>query len=80
MKHYRTLAVYRSSKGDRHYTVKIDQDAGLSCDCPSWIYKRNGQRNCKHLILAREEFGDTIEAVRQHGLSAVESPFLPVDY
>ena len=81
MKHYQTLAIYKSSKGDKYYTVKIDQDGGLSCNCPVWIYHPvNGHRGCKHLALAREEFGDKIEAVRQHGLSVVESPFLPADY
>lgn len=81
MKHYRTLAIYKSSRGDKYYTVKITDDGSLSCSCPQWIFRpQNGHRNCKHLILAREEFGDTIEAVRQHGLSVVESPFVPADY
>jgi len=81
MKYYRTLAFYKSSKGDKYYTVKIDQDGGLSCDCPSWIYRpQNGHRICKHTILAREEFGDLICQVKEHGLSVVESPFVPADY
>lgn len=81
MRYYRTLAFYRSSKGDKHYTVKIDQDSGLSCNCPQWIYRPvNGQRGCRHTVLAREEFARTIEAVREHGLSIVESPFVPIDY
>lgn len=79
-RYYRTLAFYRSSKGDKYYTVKVDQEGGLSCSCLAWIYKRNGQRVCKHIILAREEFGYAISQVKEHGLSAVESPFLPADY
>lgn len=77
-KQYYTLATYQRSKGDGYWQVKIDQDGFLSCNCPSWIYKVNGQRNCKHLTLAREEFGDKIEAVKQYGLSEVASPVLPV--
>lgn len=79
-KQYRTLGFYKSSKGG-YYTVKVDQDGGLSCNCPVWIYHPvNGHRDCMHLALAREEFGDKIQAVKDYGLSAIESPFLPVDY
>lgn len=79
-RYYRTLAFYRSSKGG-YWTVKIDQEGGLSCNCPKWLYRpENGQRVCKHIILAREEFAYAISQVKEHGLSVVESPFVPVDY
>jgi hypothetical protein len=71
MKHYRTVARYRKSKGDGYWTVKIDENGCLSCNCPSWIYKVGGQRNCQHLILAREEFGYLQDQVREHGLDMV---------
>lgn len=67
MKHYRTLAFYPSSKGDKHYTVKIDEEGNLSCDCPGWIYsyhRNGGVRTCKHVIAAREEFSEIIKEVK----------------
>lgn len=74
MRHYKTLAFYKSSKRDTCYTVKIDQDGNLSCNCPKWLYPKKGQpRFCRHTILAREEFGDTISDVKEYGLWEVES-------
>lgn len=79
---YRTLAYYPSkTEANKYYVVKINEEGALSCSCPGWIYRpNNGQRSCKHIILAREEFGDIICQVKEHGLSIVESPFVPADY
>jgi hypothetical protein len=72
MKTYKTLAFYPP------YTVKIDQDGNLSCSCPVWIYHPvNRIRCCKHTIAAREEFADRIQAVKDRGLRAIESPLVP---
>lgn len=39
----------RSNPGKRPYEVKRDQYGNLSCDCPAWIFKANGERTCRHV-------------------------------
>ena len=36
---------YDSSSSSRVYTVRLNKDGSLSCNCPSWIYRRT----CKHI-------------------------------
>ena len=46
---YTEVATFPSSKGDKVYTVKLNQQTGrLSCDCPAWIFNHRGDRTCKH--------------------------------
>lgn len=45
---YMEIATFPSSKGDKTYTVKMNNKGELSCDCPSWIYNQRGNRSCKH--------------------------------
>jgi len=36
---------YDSQSSSRVYTVRLNKDGSLSCNCPSWIYRRT----CKHV-------------------------------
>jgi predicted nucleic acid-binding Zn finger protein len=56
-KQYQVVAQYPKSKGDGYWTVKVDEEGNLSCDCPSWLYgiKRTGARGCKHTEQAEAE-------------------------
>lgn len=39
----------KSSKTGKCYTVKRRLDTGaISCDCPQWVFNRNGDRTCYH--------------------------------
>jgi len=54
---YRTIARYKSPKGDREYTVKLNLQSGrLTCDCPIWIYNIWGNRSCLHTDKVYKEF------------------------
>jgi len=54
---YRTIAQYRSPKGDREYTVKLNLQSGrLTCDCPIWIYNVQRNRSCPHTDKVYKEF------------------------
>lgn len=47
---YRPIARFQSnSDPDRFYMVKMDEVGYLSCNCPGWIYMKNGNRTCKHV-------------------------------
>src|SRR3954462_8370806 len=40
---------FPSSSSDKVYTVKRAADGALSCNCPSWTFKRGDRpRGCKH--------------------------------
>mgnify|MGYP005853025387 FL=1 len=41
------VALFQGSK-ETPYEIKLHETHGLSCDCPSWIYNKNGNRTCKH--------------------------------
>jgi len=57
MKKYVSIAKFRSSSNpEKIYTVKMDERGNLSCDCPAWIYKVNGKRECKHTRYVRTNF------------------------
>jgi len=36
---------YESSSSSRIYTVRLNKDGSLSCNCPGWIYRRT----CRHV-------------------------------
>lgn len=51
---------YKSSSSDKWHSIKLNTVTNeLSCSCPGWIFKREGQkRSCKHLRrLAAEAHG-----------------------
>ena len=49
-KQYKLVATFPSrSKPGREYEVKEDEQGNLSCNCPAWIYKANGKRDCRHV-------------------------------
>ena len=51
MPQYETIMTFesKSSKTGKCYTVKGRVDTGaISCDCPQWVFNRNGDRTCYH--------------------------------
>lgn len=55
-KTYKEVARFESrSRPGKFYTVKVDEKGNLSCNCPAWIYKTNGERSCKHTEQITEE-------------------------
>ena len=42
------------SNGNGFWEVKESEKYGLSCNCPIWIYNRNGNRTCKHTQFVQE--------------------------
>lgn len=58
MKDYNYVATFPSkSNPDKKYTVKMDEDGNLTCDCPVWIYNHNGDRTCCHTVMAQKNGG-----------------------
>lgn len=39
----------RSNPDKEPYEVKRDQYGELSCNCPGWVFKANGERTCRHV-------------------------------
>lgn len=54
-KEYTVVATFPSSKGDKDWTVKRDEEGNLSCDCPIWVFNRRKNRTCKHTDLVNQE-------------------------
>jgi len=54
---YTVVARFPSSSSDKEYTVKRDEEGNLSCDCPAWVFKKQGARSCKHLKLVEKGEG-----------------------
>jgi len=49
-KTYRTVATFHSkSDPKKFYTVKLDERGQLSCNCPSWVFKKGAVRGCPHV-------------------------------
>jgi len=49
-----------ASKAGKTWTVQTHKKYGLSCNCPSWIYRLNkGERGCKHTRMIAEQIGGT---------------------
>ena len=41
---------FNSSSSNKEYTTIEYEDNTYSCNCPAWIFKKNGkERNCKHI-------------------------------
>lgn len=48
---YETVRTFSSkSKKDKVYTVKRRNDGMLTCDCPVWVFNRQGDRTCYHTV------------------------------
>ena len=50
---YETIMTFesKSSKTGKCYTVKRRVDTGaLGCDCPQWVFNKNGDRTCYHTM------------------------------
>jgi hypothetical protein len=39
---------FKSHSSDKVHTVKRWDDNSLSCNCPGWVFKRGGNRSCRH--------------------------------
>jgi len=49
-KSYRPVGQYPSSSNpNKIYTVSVDEEGALSCNCPAWTFKRGTSRTCKHV-------------------------------
>jgi len=48
---YTLVATFKSKSnpGKEPYEVKRDQNGELSCNCPGWVFKANGERTCRHV-------------------------------
>ena len=53
---YKVVATFVSkSKPGTYYTVKMDEEGILSCNCPTWVFKRWGIRDCPHIRIVKTE-------------------------
>ena len=49
-KNYKSVATYPSkSNPAKSYTVKVDENGELSCNCPAWTFKKGTARTCLHV-------------------------------
>ena len=49
-KSYQAVAEYPSaSNPGKVYTVSVDENGDLSCNCPAWTFKKGDVRTCKHV-------------------------------
>ena len=49
-KNYSPVATYPSSSNPaKVYTVSVDENGELSCNCPAWTFKKGTTRTCKHV-------------------------------
>ena len=49
-KSYQPVATYPSSSNpNKVYTVSVDEEGTLSCNCPAWTFKKGAVRTCKHV-------------------------------
>ena len=48
------VALFQGSR-KRACQIKLHEDWGLSCDCPSWIFNTKGNRECKHTLKIKAE-------------------------
>ena len=47
---YTPVATFPSkSNPSKTYTVSVDQNGELSCDCKAWVFKKGATRTCKHV-------------------------------
>jgi len=64
-KKYYPIVTFPSKSSSKVYTVSMDNDGGLSCDCPAWVFKKAGERICRH-----------IKEVTAQGFGTVEGKFV----
>ena len=58
-KSYRPVRDFPSkSNPSKSYTVSVDEEGKLSCNCPAWTFKKGEERTCKH-VQAVEADGDS---------------------
>jgi len=49
-KSYQPVAEYPSaSNPGKVYTVSVDEEGNLSCNCKAWTFKKGDVRTCKHV-------------------------------
>ena len=49
-KSYQPVAEYPSaSNPGKVYTVSVDDEGNLSCNCKAWVFKKGPVRTCKHV-------------------------------
>ena len=76
---YETVMTFesKSSTTGKCYTVKRRLDTGaLGCDCPQWIFDRNGNRTCYHTmaVLASKVLDERDELLRERSTRKVNVP------
>jgi len=50
MKTYSPVMTFPSSSNpNKEYTVSVDEEGNLSCDCKAWVFKKTGLRTCPHV-------------------------------
>ena len=58
-RNYRPVRHFPSkSNPSKSYTVSVDEEGNLSCNCPAWTFKKGEERTCKH-VQAVEADGDS---------------------
>ena len=66
---YRTVATFPSkTTPGKVYTVKVDERGGLSCNCPRWIFARDGMRTCPHIQALKNPKPTKVFAGREYKL------------
>lgn len=71
---YQRITTFPSkSKPGKVYTVKMDEEGNLSCNCPAWIYPKKGRaRDCYHVRVVRSEMRNPVSLYQSfHGVAPV---------
>ena len=62
-KSYREVARFPSkSNPSKEYTVNVDENGELSCNCPAWTFKKGDERTCKHVQAAEAGVSSPVPA------------------
>ena len=62
-KNYTPVATYPSSSNpNKTYTVSVDEQGNLSCNCPAWTFKKGDVRTCKHVEAYQRNGGEVVPA------------------
>jgi predicted nucleic acid-binding Zn finger protein len=77
MKVYEYVTTIRSmTKPDKFYTIKLDENKKLSCNCPSWVFAHEvnskGDRMCKHIYFYLDHQSATRFELIETEISAVK--------
>jgi len=55
---YRPVRDFPSkSNPGKSYTVSMDEEGNLSCNCPAWTFKKGDERTCKHVQAVEADGG-----------------------